>query len=46
VVSYQAIACLRRAVSSDAHNLDALLALGVSYTNELDQTRALEHLQV
>lgn len=43
---YQAIACLRRAVASDAHNLEALLSLGVSYTNELDQTRALEHLQV
>ena len=41
----RAIACLRRAVASDAHNLDALLALGVSYTNELDQTRALHHLQ-
>jgi Flp pilus assembly protein TadD len=42
----QAIACLRRAVASDPHNLDALLALGVSYTNELDQTRALRHLQL
>lgn len=77
----QAIACLKRAVSSDPHNLDALLALGVSpyvfrisphlirklvkesacpcpsvslldqlgtqvsFTNELDQTRALLHLQ-
>jgi len=41
-----AITCLRRAVAVDPHNLDALLALGVSYTNELDQTRALEHLQL
>jgi tetratricopeptide (TPR) repeat protein len=42
----QAIACLRRAVAADPLNLDALLALGVSYTNELDQTRALRHLQL
>ena len=41
----RAIGCLRRAVSSDPHNLEALLALGVSYTNELDQSRALHHLQ-
>ena len=41
----QAILCLERAVSSDPHNLEALLSLGVSYTNELDQTRALHHLQ-
>ena len=42
----QAIACLRRAVAADPLNLDALLALGVSYTNELAQTRALKHLQL
>lgn len=41
----QAIICLQKAVSSDPHNLEALLALGVSFTNELDQTRALLHLK-
>ena len=41
-----AISCLRRAVAADAQNLAALLALGVSYTNELDASRALDHLRL
>ena len=36
-VDRRAIDALRRAVEVDPQNLDALLALGVSYTNELDQ---------
>ena len=41
----KAIACLERAVEHDPYNLDALLALGVSYVNELDQERALKNLR-
>jgi len=41
----QAIAALLKAVEADSANLDALLELGVSCTNELDQTQALVFLQ-
>mmetsp|Transcript_30526 Transcript_30526/g.68452 ORF Transcript_30526/g.68452 Transcript_30526/m.68452 type:complete len:269 (+) Transcript_30526:273-1079(+) len=40
-----AIECLERAISQDPYNLEALLALGVSYVNELDSTRALRNLR-
>ena len=40
----QAIAALNRAVAVDPDNLDALLSLGVSYTNELEQRAALRYL--
>ena len=32
-------------MENDAYNLDALLALGVSYVNELDQEKALKNLK-
>jgi len=41
----QAIAALLRSVETDGSNLDALLELGVSCTNELDQTQALAFLE-
>ncbi len=41
----RAIACLERAVDHDPHSLPALLALGVSYVNELDSVRALQNLK-
>ena len=41
----KAILCLERAVEHDAYNLDALLALGVSYVNELDHSNALKNLK-
>ena len=41
----QAIAALVQAVEMDGSNLDALLELGVSCTNELDQTQALVFMQ-
>jgi len=41
----QAIAALVKAVELDATNLSALLELGVSCTNELDQTQALIFMQ-
>jgi peroxin-5 len=41
----QAIAALSSAVDLDAYNLDALLMLGVSYTNDLEQSSALKHLR-
>ena len=34
----KAIVCLRRAVDADPYNVDALLALGTSYVNELGDT--------
>ena len=34
----KAIVCLRRAVDADPYNVDALLALGTSYVNELGET--------
>lgn len=41
----KAILCLERAVEHDAYNLDALLALGVSYVNEIDYVNALKNLK-
>lgn len=40
-----AIDCLERAVDCDPYNLEALMALGVSYVNELDSMRALKNLK-
>jgi peroxin-5 len=40
-----AIQCLEEAVQRDPYATDALLALGVSYVNELQPARALEHLK-
>lgn len=42
----EAIRCLRRGHEVDPYNLDSLLALGVSYTNELDQLPALRYLRL
>jgi len=41
----KAIACLERAVERDPYNGEALLALGVSYVNELNHGRALKCLK-
>ena len=41
----KAITCLEKAVERDPYSTDALLALGVSYVNELNQERALQHLK-
>lgn len=41
----QAIACLEQAVERDPYSSEALLALGVSYVNELDHDRALLNLK-
>lgn len=41
----QAINALNKALACDSNNLEVLLSLGVSYTNELDQKRALEYLR-
>jgi len=41
----EAIQCLRRGHEVDPYNLDSLLALGVSCTNELDQLPALRYLR-
>ena len=41
---WQAIAALNRAMATDPNNAEVLLSLGVSYTNELDQGRALNFL--
>lgn len=41
----EAIICLEHAVDRDPYCLDALLALGVSYVNELNHTKALENLK-
>mmetsp|Transcript_74311 Transcript_74311/g.193585 ORF Transcript_74311/g.193585 Transcript_74311/m.193585 type:complete len:750 (-) Transcript_74311:147-2396(-) len=41
----EAIACLRKGHEVDPYNLDSLLALGVSCTNELDQLLALRYLR-
>lgn len=41
----QAIAALNRALAADPNDLDALLSLGVSHTNELEQELALSHLR-
>jgi len=40
----KAIICLENAVERDPYSSEALLALGVSYVNELDHERALKHL--
>ena len=40
----RAIICLENAVERDPYLSEALLALGVSYVNELDHARALTHL--
>lgn len=40
----QAIAALANALQSDPHDLEVMLSLGVSHTNELDQTQALSFL--
>jgi len=42
----EAIQCLRRGHDVDPYNLDSLLALGVSCTNELDQLPALRYLRM
>ena len=42
----KAIMCLERAVAEDPYHLEALLALGVSYVNELDSAKALRSLRV
>jgi len=41
----EAIKCLVKAHEADPYNLDSLLQLGVSCTNELDQIEALRYLQ-
>jgi peroxin-5 len=40
----KAIICLENAVERDPYSSEALLALGVSYVNELDHDRALKYL--
>ncbi|XP_022940955.1 peroxisome biogenesis protein 5 [Cucurbita moschata] len=40
----QAIAAMKRALDVDPTNLEVLLALGVSHTNELEQAAALRYL--
>lgn len=40
----EAIAALNKALAADVRNAEVLLSLGVSYTNELDQGRALGYL--
>jgi len=41
----RAILCLKKSVECDPYNLEALLALGTSYVNELDSVKALETLR-
>lgn len=41
----QAIAALNKALAADPDDLDALLSLGVSHTNELEQSEALNNLR-
>jgi len=41
----KAIACYKRALACDPNDAPSLMALGVSYTNELDQSHALNHLR-
>merc|ERR1719428_260547 len=41
----EAIQCLRKGHEVDPYNLDSLLALGVSCTNELDRLEALRYLR-
>ena len=42
---YKAIHCLEKAIDADPYNLDALLALGVSYVNETNTEGALKNLK-
>merc|ERR1719333_1254392 len=42
----EAIKCLRKGHEADPYNLESLLALGVSCTNELDQLPALRYLRM
>lgn len=42
----EAIQCLRKGHEVDPYNLDSLLALGVSCTNELDQLPALRYMRM
>merc|ERR1719375_1204225 len=42
----EAIQCLRTGHEVDPYNLDSLLALGVSCTNELDKLPALRYLRL
>ena len=44
LAALQAIAALNKAMATDPNNAEVLLSLGVSYTNELDQGRALNFL--
>lgn len=39
------IAAFLKCIENDPYDLDALLQLGVSYTNEIDPTRALKYLR-
>jgi peroxin-5 len=41
----EAIKCLEKGHACDAYNLESMMALGVSLTNELDSIRAMEILQ-
>lgn len=41
----KAIVCLENAVERDPYSSEALLALGVSYVNELNHEKALKHLK-
>ena len=41
----QAIAALNKALAADPNDFDALLSLGVSHTNELEQSEALNYLR-
>lgn len=41
----KAITCLNMAIECDPYNLEALLALGTSYVNELNSVKALETLR-
>lgn len=41
----KAITCLETAIEQDPYNLNALLEIGVSYVNELDQSKALANLK-
>jgi peroxin-5 len=42
---HNAIAAFLKAVSIDPYNLKALLQLGISYTNDLEESRALNYLK-
>tara|TARA_B100000795_G_scaffold249253_1_gene216643 strand:+ start:107 stop:1678 length:1572 start_codon:yes stop_codon:yes gene_type:complete len=42
----KAIQCLEKSVDEDPYNLESLLALGVSYVNELNSERALRTLKL